>query len=154
MYSDGNDGQRNSGPSTPRRTLTPAIFAREALPDQHCAERHSAPLDDAQLPAVAVDVALDRGQREGAGAEERVHLRRRRLPETGFAGAARRVSLRRVDVGDADLRARHPDRVAVDDAVGPLGVAADRDACGDRLAARQCGGDRRRRRRTGNTCRD
>jgi len=29
--------------------------------------------------------------------------------------------------------------VAIDHAVDPLGVAADRDARGDRLAARQCG---------------
>ncbi|RZM18972.1 MAG: hypothetical protein EOP67_58750 [Sphingomonas sp.] len=63
-----------------------------------------------------------------------------------------RVSLRRVDVDDADLGARHPDRVAVDHAVDPLGVAADREARGDCLVARQCGGDDRNcGRRTGNT---
>jgi len=95
----------NSRPSTPRRALAAAITPREAVADQNRPKRLPTPLDDAEFAAVAVDVALDRGRREGARVEERVHLRRCRLPQPCFAGAAGWMGFRRVDVGDADLSA-------------------------------------------------
>ena len=101
---------------------------RQPLADQRVAQRSPVALHKPQLAPIFVDVALDPRQRERHGIEQRLHPQRRAVARACLGLAARRVGFGGVDIGDADLGAVHPEGVAVDHAVDPLGPATDREA--------------------------
>src|SRR6185369_2276975 len=67
------------------------------------------------------------GELEGAGVEQGDQAAGRGIAPRLLAGAARAVGLGRVDVGDADLLARKPEGVAIDDAGGAGAFGAERE---------------------------
>ena len=98
--------------------------ARQALIDQCVSDRDPISLDDPELAAVLVLVAVNRSQRERAGIEKGLQPVLGFQAELLFVVAARWAELRRINVSYPDLRAAKPKCVAVDDAVDPrAGVA-------------------------------
>uniref|UniRef100_UPI0013D23491 hypothetical protein n=1 Tax=Enterobacter hormaechei TaxID=158836 RepID=UPI0013D23491 len=69
-------------------------------------------------------------ERERARIQQRLQPPLRRLAELGFALAARRAQLGRIDVGDPDFLAAKLERIAVDDAIGSPAGAAGRERDG------------------------
>ena len=74
-------------------------------------------------------------ERHRAAVDERVEAPRGAVAERLLGGAARLVGLGGVDVGEADVDARDPQRVAVDHAIGPAAAVAQPEARARRGAA-------------------
>ena len=89
-----------------------AWLAYERLADAPSIDEH-----DPELAPVAVLVTLDRLQADRAAFEKLVEPHGRTVAEFLFLRTPVIVRLRSVDVGDPDLHALQPDRVAVDDAI-------------------------------------
>src|SRR5688572_16215462 len=104
-------------------------LAREPFGNEHHADRLSVARDEPELAAILVLVAARVTlEHEGTGVEQRVQAPRRLFPQLLFVRAAITEHLGRIDVGDAEGRAAIAKRVAVDDAVIAVVVAAKRKA--------------------------
>lgn len=110
-------------------------FLRQPFRDQRVAEAFAAPCQHAQLAAVLVLVASIRigGHGEGALIEQLGQPRGGLRAELGFVSAGGLARFGRVDIGDADLVAIEPDRVAIDHAGRPDGAAAGAELRADRI---------------------
>src|SRR3546814_9187240 len=85
--------------------------------DQHRSGTFAAAGHDPKFAAIAVAVALDGLEAEGAGVQPAPQSPCRRRPQPRLLGAARRMRFRRVDVGNAIFLPGEPEGVAIDDAI-------------------------------------
>src|SRR3546814_17779070 len=109
---------------------------RQPFGDQHRSGTFAAAGHDAKFAAIAVAVALDGLEAEGAGVQPAPQSPCRRRPQPRLLGAARRMRFRRVDVGNAIFLPGEPEGVAIDDAIAP---AAGRTEPETRSAERRVG---------------
>src|SRR6218665_2308131 len=110
---------------------------REPFGDEHLSDRPPIALDDPQLAAILVFVAIRSTQVERRAAEQFRETEGGLAAQRGFFGALRLTDFRRVDIGDADFRAVQPERIAVNDAgfssaAAAKAKAARRDGANDR----------------------
>ena len=117
-------------------TLAIALpFLRQTFRDQRVAEAFAAPCQNAQLAAVLVLIASvgvgSHGER--ALVEQLGQSRGGLRAELGFVSAVGLARFGRVDIGDADLVAIEPDRIAIDHAGRPDGAAAGAELRADRI---------------------
>lgn len=97
----------------------------KALGDQHLPERTPIAFDDAQLAAILVFVAIRRAQIEPSATQQLGKPPRRLATKNGLGLALRRTDFGRVDIGNADLDAIEPERVAIDDASDAFTACAE-----------------------------
>src|SRR5574338_679263 len=101
----------------------------EGVPDARAID-----IDDPQQASVAVAVAADCFEGHHAAVEQLLQAPRGAVTPRLFAGAARIVRLRCVDIRDADLGALEPDGVAGDHAIVPAADEAEREVRAHPLA--------------------
>ena len=98
--------------SAPRAAVA-GVPAGQPLPAQDVAHSPAVHEDEAKEPAVPVAVALNRPERDGPVIQEPLEPHGRPIAQRPLARAPGFVRLGSVAVGDPDLPALEPDRVAI-----------------------------------------
>jgi|GEM_PF-3037980 len=110
----------------------------QPLGNEYLAQALAIAGDDPQIAAILVLIAVDGLQGKATLVEQGQQAHLGALAESFFGGAAGTGDFRGVDIGNADLAALVPDRVAVDDAGGAVGAKADAEAGAVRIDADGC----------------
>jgi len=101
------------------------IGPRKTFADQGFPKRSPVSHDEPELAAIAILVARYGLKRNRPGIEQLLQPPCGPVPKLGLGNASGRMRFRRVDIGNADFDALHPDRIAIDHAVDPAPDVAE-----------------------------
>jgi hypothetical protein len=93
--------------------------AGQPFVDKSRAQRLTVPYQEPQLASVSILLTAIAFSGDRASVQQLLQAFGGFASKISFMRAARRVRLGRIDVGDLDLDAVHPDRIAIHDAIGP-----------------------------------